>query len=296
MVSFKRFVLLKEGGNAVKNVSRINAENIEGTLKSIKNKVLSKLKISSNDIRLLGSTGKKRSGESAGDIDIAVDVNSFIKKHKIKFANDVFPLMKKLLGKISNDVVSNGFDIVSFAYPIQNIDGKQKGKLVQVDLMMMNDLDFSEWIFWSPASNESNYKGVYRNILLSAILKEISFKEIESGLNKDGVKIPIKWERLFIDFKKGLMRGVQTQMGKKGLLKKHKTISSTLVSNNVDEIITMVFGPDFNKSVTNSLESVLFAINSLQFIHKKYKKKILKTFVNMVVAAGLLIPKELEKF
>ena len=58
MIRFKQYI--KEGGKAVKNVDRINQENVKDTLKSISTGIIKVLKITDKDTGILGSTGKKR--------------------------------------------------------------------------------------------------------------------------------------------------------------------------------------------------------------------------------------------
>jgi len=80
-MGFKKFYL-NEGGNVVTNVTRINQENVEATLKEIYKKAVPALGISKKNTGLLGSTGKKNLGSSSGDIDLSVDLSPVVKKDK----------------------------------------------------------------------------------------------------------------------------------------------------------------------------------------------------------------------
>ncbi len=85
MLKFKQYI--KEGGNAVKGVDRINQENVKDTLKSISKGIIKVLKNSDKDTGLLGSTGKKLPGGSAGDIDMAIDANQVLRANSIQLAD-----------------------------------------------------------------------------------------------------------------------------------------------------------------------------------------------------------------
>ena len=188
-----------EGGNAV-TASKINQENVADTLKSINKVLLPKLNLKPNQVRSLGSTGKKNPGEQSGDIDLAIDTKAIVANNKwnVKDKKDVVELIEKIVKRVSKDVnASPGFGIVSLAFPIANTDGKQKGESVQLDLMLTDNLDYTSFAFHSPRSSESKYKGYYRNFLLSAISK-VNMKV----LKKDADGKPLKWERLIFDLNK----------------------------------------------------------------------------------------------
>ena len=102
------------------------------------------------DFRFIGSFGKK---EWMNDIDVAVlgnfdQCSNIIKSSGLKY---------KIL---------NGFKQISFGFPF-------KEEIVQVDLMFSKNLDWSEFIYYSPnlLNHESEYKGVYRNLLLNSVCK-----------------------------------------------------------------------------------------------------------------------------
>lgn len=102
------------------------------------------------DFRFIGSFGKK---ELMNDIDVAVLGDFEYCSNQVKSSG----LEYKIL---------NGFKQISFGFPFKN-------QIVQVDLMFSKNLDWSEFIYYSPnlLKQESQYKGVYRNLLLNSICK-----------------------------------------------------------------------------------------------------------------------------
>jgi hypothetical protein len=285
-------IQLKEGGNAV-DASRINQENVASTLKAIYKAVLPKLKLKPKDIRVLGSTGKKRPGESSGDIDLAIDSRAVVTNNKWSASSkqELTTLIEKAIKRVTRDVkASPGFGIVSLAFPIVNDDGNQEGEKVQLDLMLTDNLDFSSFAFHSPKSTESKYKGMYRNMLLMAISKSIS-----KVLKKDADGTPIRWERVIFDLSKGLSKGVQSREGKKGITKNHKTISSKKLSDNPNEIIQMLLGPSFSVKDANSYETLSKAVNSSKFVHGRKRREIIVHFKKTLSDNDLPFPSDLHE-
>lgn len=59
MITFKAFLV--EGGNAIKSSSRINQLNVQATIDAIMQDLIPSLGLSQQDVKILGSTRKKRS-------------------------------------------------------------------------------------------------------------------------------------------------------------------------------------------------------------------------------------------
>lgn len=141
---------LREGGNALKsaNVQRITREDIPETIRYV-----SKISgIPVNDLTPLGSVGKQ---PTSGDIDLAVDINSYD-------AEDVHAKMVPAIGA-DRSVINRGTKINSYAVPIR---GDEQNGLVQVDLMFTKNVNWSNFAYHSPGE-QSKYKGVVRGLLLS---------------------------------------------------------------------------------------------------------------------------------
>ena len=299
MKSFRQFI--KEGGKAVSGVSRINQENVDATVKDIFNKVISTLKLGEKDIGLLGSTGKKKPGESSGDIDVAIDVNSVLRANKLKKGSEVFDFIEKKVRRVSKAVkASKGFGVISLEWPIVNKDKKQKGQRVQLDLMLVDNLELAKFSFWSPSSEESKWKGIYRNMMLSAIATHMDFEVVEKGFDEEGKEIPVTFKRNFIDLKKGLVRGLQTRIGKSGKLftkGRKQTLDTTVIADSPKEIVNALLGPAFNINDANSFESLFKVLSHPKFLYKKNKKDIINTMIiTLKKVDGLIVPEELEKF
>lgn len=73
-------ILYLEGGNMFPDCVPINQDNVAATLDDIIDRFIeNQLKLDSNDVSVLGSTGKKLSGGTSGDVDIAIDYSKLQK-------------------------------------------------------------------------------------------------------------------------------------------------------------------------------------------------------------------------
>jgi len=293
--TFKSFI--NEGGNAVKDsrIGRINQENVEGTMNDIYKKVLPLLNITKKDTGNLGSTGKKLPGGSSGDVDLAIDIHAVLRNNKnIKNVDDLFDKLVSIAKSLHMEYKDmRQMGLVSIGFPIHNTDGKQEGKLVQLDFMPTENLEYSKWAYYSPAEWESKWKGLYRNEVFYAIAKYMSFKVLKKAMDKEGKEVPVEWERNFFDLSKGLLKGTQTRMGKKGPVKTVKTISKEMVSMDAQEIVTMLFGPNYKPSDILTWEDIMKAIKSPKFIYKKNLPKIIKMVQDGISKKGYPVPEDL---
>ena len=299
MIRFKQYI--KEGGKAVKNVDRINQENVKDTLKSISTGIIKVLKITDKDTGILGSTGKKRPGGSSGDIDIAIDANKVLRANGIQLADQLFDFISNKVSKISKTTVSNkGTGVISLEWPITNTDGKQKNKKVQLDLMIVDNLNLAKFNFWSPHEEQSKWKGIYRNILLASMASAMNFEILEKGYDENNVEVPTLFRRNFIDLKRGLIRGLQTRIGKSGKLfakGRKQTVETKVLENQPEGIIKAILGPAFTVKDAESFESLFKILDHPKYLYRSKKKEIIKTFIAVISKSkGLVVPDEMERF
>jgi hypothetical protein len=289
-LNFSFHASLNEGGNAIIGVSRLDQENAAETIKAAISAVSSVLNIEKSDLRVLGSAGKKLPGESSGDIDIAISAKSILSTKSFN-REELFDFVVSKIKRISASVKdSRGLGIVSFAFPIVNINKKQHNKSVQVDLMLVNNLDYSEWIYYGPATSESEFKGIYRNILLNQIAKFVALRITKSNSGQ-----PIEQQRLLLDYSKGLFFSTQSREGKRGITKNFQTKSSAFISTTPKIITELLFGPKFSPSDLLVFEKVLSAVLSPDFIYPEAVKSILKGTDEALRNEGLAVPEVLNR-
>ena len=162
---------LLEGGNVFKGpkgeplTQRINRADVPATINWIEQVT----GIEFPEDRWLGSTGKK---PTSGDLDLAVDLNEVSKE--------------QLAGILSQFVQSHGADPreyvvkkgeVHFKTPI---GGDANRGFVQTDFMFFPNLDWGR--FYYGGGEDSEYKGMNRNVLMSSIAKQQGLKVGANGM------------------------------------------------------------------------------------------------------------------
>ena len=162
---------LLEGGNVFKGpkgeplTQRINRADVPATINWIEQVT----GIEFPEDRWLGSTGKK---PTSGDLDLAVDLNEVSKE--------------QLAGILSQFVQSHGADPreyvskrgeVHFKTPI---GGDANRGFVQTDFMFFPNLDWGQ--FYYSGGEDSEYKGMNRNVLMSSIAKQQGLKVGANGM------------------------------------------------------------------------------------------------------------------
>ena len=78
--------------------------------------------------------------------------------------------------------------------------------------------------------------------------------------------------------------------GKKGLLKKAKTVERKIFSNDPEKIVKLMLGPDFTLMDADSFETLWKSIHSSKFAHKKNLKEIISGIKQSFIEAGLPLP------
>ena len=161
--------MLTEGGNVFKNADgtpgtqRINQADVPATIGFVE-KILG-MKFPQN--HWLGSTGRK---PTSGDLDLAVDSN---KANKEQIAAKLTQWAQSQQLDPRDWIVKKGE--VHLKTPIA---GDPKKGFVQTDFMFLPQLDWGT--FYYGGGENSAYKGMNRNILMSSIAKALGLK---IGLN-----------------------------------------------------------------------------------------------------------------
>ena len=162
---------LLEGGNVFKTkdgeprTQRISRADVPATIKWIEQVT----GIEFPRDRWLGSTGKK---PTSGDLDLAVDLNEVSKE--------------QLAGVLTQFVQSQGLD--SREYVVKKgevhlctpIGGDANRGFVQTDFMFFPNLDWGG--FYYSGGEDSEYKGMNRNVLMSSIAKQQGLKVGANGM------------------------------------------------------------------------------------------------------------------
>ena len=162
---------LLEGGNVFKDAEgnpltgRINQADVPATVRWVEQAT----GINFPKERWLGSTGRKA---TSGDIDLAVDISEVSKDalaaHLTQFVQSQ--------GLDPREYVKKGGE-VHLRTPI---GGNPKNGFVQTDFMFFPNLDWGT--FFYAGGEDSNYKGMNRNVLMSSIAKQLGLKVGANGM------------------------------------------------------------------------------------------------------------------
>jgi hypothetical protein len=170
-----------EGGNVFKDkmgvplTRRIKQGEIAGTIKWLESVTGLDLH-GANDpgtnypVKWLGSTGKK---PDSGDLDLAVELSDTTKP-ELKAHLDRFVTGQK---QDPRDFVRLSGEAVHFKTPIL---GDANNGFVQTDFMFMPNIDWGS--FFLAGGADSEYKGMFRNVLMSSIAKSQGLKASAKGI------------------------------------------------------------------------------------------------------------------
>ena len=162
---------LLEGGNVFKDADgnpltgRINQSDVPATVQWLE--TLTGLEFPRE--RWLGSTGRK---PTSGDLDMAVDASEISKE--------------QLAAKLTQWAVSHGQDPKAWVkkggevHLRTPINGNPQNGYVQTDFMFFPNLDWGQ--FYYGGSEDSAYKGMNRNVLMSSIAKQLGLKVGANGM------------------------------------------------------------------------------------------------------------------
>ena len=170
-----------EGGNVFKDkmgvplTRRIKQGEIAGTIKWLESVTGLDLH-GANDpgtnypAKWLGSTGKKA---DSGDLDLAVELSDTTKP-ELKAHLDTYVSGQK---QDPRDFVRLSGEAVHFKTPIL---GDANNGFVQTDFMFMPNIDWGS--FFLSGGTDSQYKGMFRNVLMSSIAKSQGLKASAKGI------------------------------------------------------------------------------------------------------------------
>mgnify|MGYP000153157600 CR=1 FL=1 len=268
--------VLVEGGS-MPGVGAIHIDEIDPTLIPLEKELDIDLRNNT-----LGSVGKR---EFSGDIDVALkidtdDLPTFIKKLENS---------PQILGVAKSSVIMTKVKISNFDKSKE--DGRPRTGYVQVDFMP-GDPDWMKTYYHSPNEKDSQYKGVYRNILIASIAGQYKIVNSEETI-EDGR--PVSSERFMWSPRDGLVRVTRTPVPKKN--------GDGYTQKNNNKIIG---GPwktadDIAKNLGLDNSEDLYSYETLSKVIKKNMSEkeqsdIFTAFVNNHTIKGMGIPPDIQEY
>ena len=282
LITYIQESLIIEGGHSIED-----AQPIRGDLaKKVADEIIKVIKDKFNcECASLGSVGKKTKDQTSGDIDIALEYDWDNYQDVLDFVKDKFNCP---IGNINNNL--HVFNI-GYSY----VDGEEE-KLVQVDFMFTDNVEFAQFAYNSPdfTKNESKYKGMYQSALLMAIISntpviDILGKEYDKELftteynGKYNGQVKSFW-KLYFDQNQGLKAEHKSFEGKTKPLKSASTIKgdTKIITKNINEILHKCLGESATKDTCKTFENELSYIvsNDYKYKSKEQLEKIKDTFIN----------------
>jgi hypothetical protein len=300
---FQEFVLVLEGGSAIKTSRRISEFEFPKTLESIKEILFPILDIDPNktgkQYLVIGSIGKKKDPqETSGDLDIGFNAADLAKE------NNVSPreVSQVIFDKVSESLPSalgfnpeinylKGLGIVSIGWPIE---GEPSKGIVQLDLIPVSDMRWADFIYYSPdfKNSESKYKSAHRNWLLSAVLSVR-----KNVLEKDESGEVLDYDKPVLILSDGLYWHKKSYRGKlKPRLKNSQKIagSERFITRDPQEFVDFALGPGYSPDQVKTFEALYKIIQDPKFELREYLPEIEERFSEYLKRAGLEIPSEIK--
>lgn len=261
------------GGNAIKNSVPVQARNARKIALSISESLQNYFNVPT---AILGSVMKKSDDMYCGDIDIAIQLpwtDDNVKKVK-QYGLEQLP--------VNEVVVSQGLKLVSYGYVDNNTN-----LVHQVDIMFTENIKYSEFMYYSPdyTKNESRFKGLYRTNLLIICAGNIpldtnqyhntyytnnDFDGKYTGELKEFYKYTLTYDN-------GLELREKSTLGKTRMCKKAYTISKEKITDNIMQILTMIFGDNIVYNMSTSYENIIKGLYSTDY---KYGSEVRNNILN----------------
>lgn len=280
---------LIEGGNAVKS-RPIKKDELEPLMKYVTSIIFPMLKLKGigSDVAILGSYNKKGPDQTYGDIDLAIHADTIAGANNISF-QEVLNFIYQTVSSKFECKLMKGFNQVSVSVPIPNTNSD----FAQVDFMLSTSLEWSQFAYHSPdfTKAESQYKGVFRNILLQSIFTEC-FKQIKK---QDDSGNPTEYDMFVMRMDQGIYSLTKTLAGKTGITTTAKIIPQSVkrITNVPQDAINLIFDNTAIEELS-SFEKVLAQLNSSNFKFPEKRSQVISKFKEILNNTKLPVPKELE--
>ena len=274
--------VLVEGG-AMPGVGAIHIDEINPTLIPLEKELGIDLR---NNV--LGSVGKR---EFSGDIDVALKIDTdkipeFVER--LKKSNQIHDIAKSSV--IMTKVKIANYDENREVTVGQNRTIERTG-YVQIDFMP-GDPDWLKTYYHSPHEKDSQYKGVYRNIMIASIAGNINIEDSEEKI-EDGR--PLQSKRFMFSPRDGLVRVLRRPVPKKSGVGYTKKNNNKIIGGpwKTADDIAKNLGLD-NGEDLYSYETLVKAIK--KNLSPEDQRAIFVAFTDNNTISGMGIPPDIQEY
>ena len=268
--------ILSEGGS-MPGVGAIHIDEINPTLIPLEKELGIDLRNNA-----LGSVGKR---EFSGDIDVALKIDA----DKIPEFVERLKKSSQVLDIAKSSVIMTKVKIMDFDENKE--DGRPRTGFVQIDFMP-GDPDWLKTYYHSPHEKDSQYKGVYRNIMIASIA---GTKNIEDSEDKIEDGRPLQSKRFMFSPRDGLVRVLRRPVPKASGVGYTKKNNNKIIGGpwkTADEIAKNL-GLD-NGEDLYSYETLVKAIK--KNLSSEEQRDIFMAFTNNGTIQGMGIPPDIQEY
>ena len=268
--------VISEGGS-MPGVGAIHIDEINPTLIPLEKELGIDLRNNA-----LGSVGKR---EFSGDIDVALKIDT----DKIPEFVERLKKSSQIMDIAKSSVIMTKVKIMDFDETKE--DGRPRTGYVQIDFMP-GDPDWLKTYYHSPNEKDSQYKGVYRNLMIASIAGNLDIDNSEETI-EDGR--PLQSKRFMFSPRDGLVRVLRRPVPKasgNGYTKKNnnKIIAGPWkTADSIAKNLKLDNGEDLY-----SYETLVKAIK--KNLSNEDQKKIFTAFTNNNTIKDMGIPPELQQY
>ena len=268
--------ILSEGGS-MPGVGAIHIDEINPTLIPLEKELGIDLRNNA-----LGSVGKR---EFSGDIDVALKIDT----DKIPEFVERLKKSSQVLDIAKSSVIMTKVKIMDFDE--NRDDGRPRTGFVQIDFMP-GDPDWLKTYYHSPHEKDSQYKGVYRNLMIASIA---GTKDIDDSEEKIEDGRPLQSKRFMFSPRDGLVRVLRRPVPKASGVGYTKKNNNKIIGGpwkTADEIAKNL-GLD-NGEDLYSYETLVKAIK--KNLSSEEQRDIFMAFTNNGTIQGMGIPPDIQEY
>jgi len=268
--------ILSEGGS-LPGVGAIHIDEINPTLVPLEKELGIDLRNNA-----LGSVGKR---QFSGDIDVALDIET----DKISEFVERLKKSSQIMEIAKSSVIMTKVKIMDFDG--EKSDGRPRTGYVQIDFMP-GDPDWMKTYYHSPNEKDSQYKGVYRNIMIASIAGSVKIENSKETI-EDGR--PLQSKRFMFSPRDGLIRVLRRPVPKKtgdGYTKKNNNKIIDGPWKTADSI-AKTLGLD-NSDDLDSYETLVKAIR--KNLSPEDQKNIFTAFTDNHTIKSMGIPPDIQEY
>lgn len=287
LLSYEEFL-----NESLKYSQGIKQYQVEGTVKHIKEQLLSLFRLDEESIAFVGSAGKRGEKVLSYNINLGLNHKKLLENNKLN-NEELYEFVEKQFKRVGVDCeIDENKRQVIVDWPVEGDD--KKGK-VELRLKLTENLKWLQFARHSPKEGEeSKYHSKYREALFEAIANTIKMDIVEYFDTKDSVK---EYETYTLDVEDGLHIVNKSFVGKHGILKKAEVLeeSKRLATDDPNKFTHILFGNQYKPEDIMTLESCMKIVNDSSYVHKKKRKRIFEKFKQNLVRLRLEIPEKIFK-